>query len=95
MKNSNMTETYQRKTDLMGAQIDDELVLLHVDRGEYFSLKGAGPDLWSRLETPQSLDALVEWVCETYEITSDQALTDIDAFLSALRDIDAIDVLKP
>jgi hypothetical protein len=85
---------YERKSDLMGAPIDDELVLLHVDRGEYFSLKGAGPELWSRLETPHSLGELVGWACETFRVTNDQAMVDIEAFLSSLLAIDAIHIVE-
>lgn len=84
---------YQRKSDLMGAPIDDELVLLHVERGEYFSLKGTGPALWERLETPQSLDDLVAWVCEDYAVDHDEALSDIQTFIDELQGIEALDVI--
>jgi hypothetical protein len=78
----------------MGAPIDDELVLLHVDKGRYYSLKSPGPDLWAQLETPHSLEELVNWVCERYEVTKEVALTDIKKFLLELQNIDAIEVIE-
>lgn len=84
---------YHAKPELIGAPIDDELVLLHVERGEYISLSGAGPDLWSWLQAPSDIETLVDHVCRTYYVTRDQALTDVEAFLSDLRAIDAIHVL--
>ena len=86
---------YQGKSELIGAPIDDELVLLHVERGEYISLSGAGPDLWSCLEVPRSVSELVDHVCQTYQVTRDQALADVQAFLSDLHAVDAIHVLDP
>lgn len=91
-KTSNLR--YQRKADLMGAPIDDELVLLHVDKGQYYSLKGAGPDLWARLENPASLDDLVDWICGEHEVAREVALADIEGFLSELQEIEAIDVAE-
>ena len=81
---------YQGKSELIGAPIDDELVLLHVERGEYISLSGAGPDLWSWLQAPSDIETLVDHVCQTYQVTRDQALADVQAFLSDLHAVDAI-----
>lgn len=82
---------YQRKSELMGAPIDDELVLLHVDQGQYYSLKGVGPQIWERLATPQTVDDLVAWACETFETTQQQARSDIEAFIVKLIRVDAIE----
>ncbi|MDR9388707.1 MAG: PqqD family protein [Balneolaceae bacterium] len=81
---------YQRKQHLLAAPIDDELVLLHVDKGQYYNLKGVGPDLWNRLETPHSVDELVEWVCEEYDVAKDVATADVQSFLSELLEVEAI-----
>jgi len=85
---------FQRKADLMGAPVHDELVLLHVDKGQYYSLRGLGPDLWGILETPHSLDELLDWVCTEYEVSRVIALMDIEQFLLELRKIEAIEVIE-
>ena len=84
---------YQRKSELMGAPIDDELVLLHVDQGQYYSLKGSGPHIWEQLSTPQTVDDLVTWACDTFDINESQAQADIEAFIAELLKADAIDRL--
>ena len=85
---------YQKKADVMGAPVDDEVVLLHIDKGQYYSLKGAGPDLWARLDTPASLDELVEWLCGEYDVSPEQAMSDVERFVSELQQIDVVDVVE-
>lgn len=85
---------FQRRSDLLGAPIDDELVLLHVERGQYYSLKGSAPALWERLESPHSAEELVAWVVETYEVDQAEALADIEAFLAELVAIDAVEAIS-
>ena len=78
----------------MGAPIDDELVLLHVDQGQYYSLKGVGPQIWERLATPQTIDDLVAWVCQNFEVAEHQARLDVERFLSKLLEADVIERVK-
>jgi hypothetical protein len=86
-------QRYRRKADLMGALIDDEVVLLHVEKGLYYNLKGVGADLWSRLETPHSLGELVDLMCEDYEVAPDVASAEISQFISELLNLDAIAIV--
>ena len=47
-----------RTASALSAEVDDELVLMHVDRGVYVGLDDVGCDIWRRIEHPVSFGAL-------------------------------------
>jgi hypothetical protein len=61
---------------------DGELVLLDLDRGDYFALDEIGAKVWAGIEAGKTLDALAEEISAEYDVTRAQAETD----LATLRD---------
>jgi hypothetical protein len=65
----------------------EEVVVLDLARGEYFSLNASGVLLWERLaaepQTGQQLAALLQ---ETYGLSAVQAQGDVAAFTATLMD---------
>ena len=58
-----------------------EIVLLDFGRGEYFALDEIGAEIWQHLQTGESLGTIAERIASRYEVTSEQALTDILAIV--------------
>lgn len=50
------------------------------------TLNEVGAFLWKKLEEDIELEALVEAVCEEYEVEEEIALSDVKEFLQILRD---------
>ncbi len=59
-----------------------ELVILDMDRGEYFAMDEIGATLWAGVEAGKTLEQIAEDVVARYDVALPQALTD----LAALRD---------
>lgn len=72
-------------------------ILIPVERrhGEVLNntlvLKGSGPLLWQALESPCSLDDLVELLVAEYEVTSEVARADVRHFLDRLVEWQAVE----
>src|SRR5262249_15475153 len=43
------TSTVQRSEEQIAAAVDDEIIILSVERGSYFGLDDIGSDIWERL----------------------------------------------
>ena len=84
-KTLNTKTIYERSSDLMVADMDGEMVMMDVEQGSYFAINQVGAHLWTQLETPQSVQALMQSVLETFA-TDDaaQVQTDVDRFLNDL-----------
>lgn len=49
-----MASKYIRNTSLIASKIDDELVMMDTDQGNYFGLNPVGAHIWNLLETAHS-----------------------------------------
>lgn len=58
-------------------RFDDELVILDMARGEYFALDEIGSLLWEAIESGIELDELVEKITSDYDVTREQASSDL------------------
>jgi hypothetical protein len=70
----------------MSSPVDDELVMMDLERGVYYSLDRVGADIWSRLAEPQAVAALCAQLMQKYEV--DQATCEADV-LAVLNEMAA------
>ena len=74
----------QRSSSAMARRVDDDLVILDVDSGNYFGLNDVGDLIWNRLESDCSRDDLVDAVVETFDVTREAADRDITELVEQL-----------
>ncbi len=64
----------------------EEYVMMSVQHGEYYAVKGVAATVWRALEEPHDLDGLAALVAEEYDVTAEGCRDDVAAFLAQLRD---------
>src|SRR5436190_2114731 len=80
-----LTETiYKRATELMEADLGDELVALDVKTGDFFDLNSVAADVWRLLEHPQSAEQLCASLLSEYEVDAEQCHADIIELLNTM-----------
>lgn len=73
-----------RDGTLQAVEMDGEFVMMGVDQGEYYAVKGVAATLWRHLAEPRDLDALCAAVAEEYDVTPAACRGDVAAFLEQL-----------
>lgn len=73
-----------RSENSLAAEIDDELVLMSVEQGNYYGLDAIGADIWRRLEEPMQVSAMCDALCKEYEADADTIRRDVLALLERL-----------
>ncbi len=84
---------YGQSSGLLAADMDGDLVMLSMERGDYYGVSGIGPFIWKLLETPKTVTELVAFICDEYEVDVDRARADVETFLSQLSDGGMVTVL--
>jgi hypothetical protein len=79
-------EKLQRSNDLLGAVIGDEMLMMSIEEGCYFSLNAVGARIWELLESPITFDALVARLTAEYDVPADACRREVATFLAALRE---------
>jgi hypothetical protein len=63
----------------------EEFVMMGLDQGEYYAVKGVAASLWRHLAEPRDLTELCALVAAEYDVTAELCHDDVAAFLEQLR----------
>ena len=66
--------------------VDDEVVVMDLASGDFFSLKDSAKAIWERVDGVRSRDAIVADLAREYDVVAEQIAPEIDAFLERLRE---------
>lgn len=83
-----MTETAaltKRKDRFTEADIDQEIVIMRLDNGEFFSLSGTAAAIWRLIDGMRDRQALLAALSDEFDTGHADLEADLDAFLAELR----------
>lgn len=84
MSNITLESVVRRSSDVMASQVDNELVMMDIERGMYYALNAVGADIWARLAEPQKVADLCAQLQQEYAV--DRATCEADV-LAVLNDM--------
>ena len=77
-------ESLTLKPDVVARTVGDEMILLDLETGTYFTLNSIGAIIWRGLETSVSFETMATAIVEQYEVDAVTALADIDEYVEQL-----------
>lgn len=66
-------------------EMGGEFVMMSVEAGEYYAVKGVAATLWQALAQPHDLAELTALVAREYDVTAEACRADVAAFVDQLR----------
>ena len=73
------------RTQMLSTELDQETVLMSIDAGAYYGLKGTAQCIWEQLETPLTFSALIDRLVEEYEVSPEACAADLAGFLAEME----------
>ncbi|MEO6041171.1 MAG: PqqD family protein [Croceibacterium sp.] len=64
--------------------IEDEVVLLNLDSGDFFSLKGTARHIWELIDGVRTRDAILAELARSYHLQAEALAPDVDGYLAEL-----------
>jgi hypothetical protein len=65
--------------------IDEEVVIVHLEKGYYYSLLKTGAEIWSRIERRIDSQSIIHEITQAYDGSAEEIATAIDEFLENLQ----------
>lgn len=84
--------TVSRTRDIVTNMVDEALVMMDLESGQYFSLDPIGSDIWARLAEPTRVADLCEQLAGAYAVEADVCRRDV---LALLNDLAAQGLIAP
>jgi hypothetical protein len=83
---SNLTSKTKvvRQKQIMFNKLDDEVVMMSAQKGEYYGLDSIGSRIWEIIQEPIEISQIVKILLDEYDISEEQCTTDVTAFLNEL-----------
>jgi len=83
--NSLDLNTYvQQCEDALTAKVDDEVMMMHPETGEYFGLNPVAAFIWIQLDKPKSVLEICEAVQSEFDVESDRCISDTLSFVEQM-----------
>ena len=76
----------QVNPDIIDSEIDDEMVMMNIDTGDYFGLNTVASQVWMRLKEPKRLDTLIQILQDEYDVASEQCIADVMPLLEKMHE---------
>ncbi len=86
MSTLNLNSVVSRAEGFSTAAVHDELMMLNVEQGAYYSLDPIAAEIWKILEQPMRVDALTEQLQKRYDVSAEQCQADVLEFLGKLNE---------
>ena len=81
--------------DVLASEVDDEMVLLNLVSGKYFSLDDIGTRMWQLIKKHRQLKAVHQELLEEYKVDSQQLEQDLLALTDKLAANGLLQIVEP
>jgi Coenzyme PQQ synthesis protein D (PqqD) len=75
---------YTRNAKTISGRLHDEMVMMDLEQGKYFSLNPVATRIWELLENPHSADEICGTLMEEYEVEPDHCRSEVIQVLEEL-----------
>lgn len=84
--NSPRMRIYERATELLEAEVGDELVALDLAGGMCFGFNSVATAVWQQLQAPLSFDEIKTHLLAEYEVDENQCSMELEELLARMVD---------
>ena len=84
-----------QQPDQCAAELDGEVLMLHVDSGNYYGYNEVGSFIWNRLAQPRTVRALCDAIEAAFAVSRAQCEADTLAYLAELVNDGTLLVVDP
>lgn len=82
-----------QNNEIVFSKMDDEIVMMNLEKGEYYGISPVGSRIWELLETPQTVDDICRTLCEEYAVTLEQCTEEVLSFITQMKGKNIITII--
>ena len=93
-RSSDQRTKYTRNSRTISGRLHDELVMMDLERGKYFSLNPVATRIWDLLEKEKTLDELCAMLTEEYDVESNQCMDEVRELLEEMEKLGLVGAFR-
>lgn len=87
----NVSSVFEADPEVVASEVDDGAALLDLRSSQYYGLNPVGAFVWSRIQTPATLEDIVAAVADAFDVDPSECRADIARLL---EDFESAGVLR-
>ena len=86
-----MNQTYyQRSSDTISGALHDQIVMMDIKRGTYYSLNTVATRIWELLEQTRTAEALCEVLVDEFDVEPSQCHQEVMKILAEMQKLNLV-----
>ena len=81
---------YVRNNETISGRLHDELVMMDIEKGKYFSLNQVATVIWDMLEQPLTLEEICNNLTSEYDVDPAQCKKEVETHLNEMQKLGLI-----
>ncbi|GAB4303350.1 MAG: PqqD family protein [Marinilabiliales bacterium] len=81
-----LTDKVGRHPDMLYSQLDDEIVMMSIENGEYYGLNEIASRIWELLKKDMQVSDIISELMNEYEVDEETCKNDVFEFLSEMME---------
>tara|TARA_B100001964_G_C13906373_1_gene453877 strand:+ start:75 stop:362 length:288 start_codon:yes stop_codon:yes gene_type:complete len=91
-KDITLENTVSSKKNLVTSSIDNEIVMMSVERGSYYTLNGMGSKIWHLIKKPTIVKNICAVLSSEYDIEHSLCQKEVLSFLNDMEKNELLDI---
>ncbi len=83
--NKDHMTVYTRNSKTISGRLHDEMVMMDLAQGKYFSLNPVATRIWDLLEKPMDADALCVVLIDEYDVEPERCQSEVNEYLDEME----------
>ena len=75
-----------RSQEIVSGNMDNEIVMMSIQQGEYYGINPVGSRIWELLEQPRTAAGICDILAEEYDVPAEECRRDVLEFVGQLFD---------
>ena len=75
---------YAKNPNTVASKLDDELVMIDIDLGKYFSMNSIASSIWEYIDTPKTKEEICDELLNEYAVGRATCTQEVTLFLEEL-----------
>ena len=93
-RSGDQRKKYTRNSRTISGRLHDELVMMDLEQGKYFSLNPVATRIWDLLEKEKTLDELCALLTEEYDVESNQCMDEVRELLEEMEKLGLVGAFR-
>lgn len=74
-------EKYYRNQQIIDGELDNNQVMMHLDKGKYYGLNPVGKRIWELIELPKSFEEITEALLKEFNVEKSICIQEVKTFI--------------